>query len=112
MTTEGAALVTDELWTGAWVREARQKAGLQIKELAERSGVSASSITDVEADRVKSPGIIFLRQLAAGLELPLGVLLHERGGGESYDLGYQTAIIDVQDELAKLRRAQRENSAA
>lgn len=106
MSTQGDDVRGDEvLWTGAWLREARQRQGLAVKELARKAGVSASAITDVEFDRVASPGLVFMRKVANGLGVPLGALLGDTGG-EEYRLGYQTAMIDVQDAIYNLRRTQ------
>lgn len=95
----------DPVWTGLWLREARLRRGLGVKELSERAGVSTGAIQDIEADRIASPGLIVMLKLARGMDMPLGAVLGEKGGGDQYQLGYQTAVIDMQDALYKLRQA-------
>lgn len=91
------------LWDGQWLRDARKSRGLAITELAARAGVSTSAIQDTEANRVGSPGLLFVVKLARAMDMPIGALLGEKGG-EEYQVGYQTAMIDVQDAIYKLRQ--------
>jgi len=56
------------------VRAQREKLGLSLRALADKSGVSASMISDVERG-AKSPTIATLSALAAALEQPLATLV-------------------------------------
>jgi transcriptional regulator with XRE-family HTH domain len=101
---ENSAGVETKLWDGAWLRELRLKRGLQVKELAERAGVSPSSITSVEGNHVASPGIIFVLQLTEAMGVPITSVLGQSQEGEEYHSGYTAAMLDMQDALHKLRR--------
>jgi transcriptional regulator with XRE-family HTH domain len=91
-------------WDGQWLRDVRLKKGLRVIDVAERAHVSPSAIQDTEANRVGSPGIIFLRQVAAAMDVPLSSLLGEAPEGEEYHSGYSAAMLDAQDALHSLRR--------
>jgi transcriptional regulator with XRE-family HTH domain len=81
MRTPGSALTDMAEETAEQVRAMRMAAGLSIRELARRSGLSPSTITRIEAGAV-DPGIRTLRQLAAAA----GSTLHL-----SYSHPYPTA---------------------
>lgn len=56
------------------VRERRERLGLTLRALGQRSGVSPSMISDVER-QAKSPTVATLAALAAALEVPLATLV-------------------------------------
>src|SRR5262249_34476269 len=58
----------------AWVRALREAAGLSLRELADRSGVSAPMLSQVERGET-SPTLTVAARVAAGLELRLSQLL-------------------------------------
>jgi transcriptional regulator with XRE-family HTH domain len=62
---------------GVRVRELRQAAGLSLQALAERSGVTRSFLSSVELGR-SHPSIPVLRRIAAGLHVPVFMLLQEK----------------------------------
>jgi transcriptional regulator with XRE-family HTH domain len=70
--TEGAAAKTPAL--GDRVRALREAMGLSLRDLAERSGVSAPMLSQVERQET-SPTIAVAAKIAAGLELSLSQLL-------------------------------------
>jgi transcriptional regulator with XRE-family HTH domain len=59
---------------GLRVRALREAMGLSLRELSERSGVSAPMLSQVERGET-SPTIVIARRIAAGLELTLSQLL-------------------------------------
>jgi XRE family transcriptional regulator, regulator of sulfur utilization len=59
---------------GLRVHALREAMGLSLRELAERSGVSAPMLSQVERGET-SPTIVVARKIAAGLELTLSQLL-------------------------------------
>ena len=59
---------------GARVRALREAMGLSLRDLAERSGVSAPMLSQVERQET-SPTIAVAAKIAAGLELTLSQLL-------------------------------------
>jgi transcriptional regulator with XRE-family HTH domain len=64
----------DPLVIGARVRALRESSGLSLRELAERSGVSAPMLSQVERGET-SPTLTVAARVAAGLELRLSQLL-------------------------------------
>ena len=62
--------------TGRAVKRRREAAGLSLRELAGRSGVSASMISDIERG-VKSPTVATLMRLAGALGVGAAVLLED-----------------------------------
>jgi XRE family transcriptional regulator, regulator of sulfur utilization len=71
--TNGAAL-------GTRVRALREAEGLSLRDLAERSGVSAPMLSQVERGET-SPTVAVAERIAAGLELRLSQLLRLDEGG-------------------------------
>ncbi len=67
------------LRTGRTVKERREGAGLSLRALAERSGISSSMISDVERG-AKSPTVITIVRLAAALGVSAGALVGEGTG--------------------------------
>jgi XRE family transcriptional regulator, regulator of sulfur utilization len=59
---------------GLRVHALREAMGLSLRELSERSGVSAAMLSQVERGET-SPTIVIARRIAAGLELTLSQLL-------------------------------------
>jgi transcriptional regulator with XRE-family HTH domain len=56
------------------IRDRRERLGLTLRDLAARSGVSSSMISDIER-RMKSPTVATLAALAEALEVPLAALV-------------------------------------
>src|SRR5215468_439665 len=73
---EGAngTAVTSEGRVGARVRTLREAMGLSLRDLADRSGVSAQMLSQVERGET-SPTLAVAAKIAAGLELTLSQLL-------------------------------------
>jgi transcriptional regulator with XRE-family HTH domain len=65
---------------GARVKALRESAGLSLRELSERSGVSAPMLSQVERGET-SPTLTVAARIAAGLELRLSQLLRLDEGG-------------------------------
>lgn len=65
---------------GARVKALREAAGLSLRDLAERSGVSAPMLSQVERGET-SPTITIAARIAAGLDLRLSQLLRLDEGG-------------------------------
>jgi XRE family transcriptional regulator, regulator of sulfur utilization len=69
-----AALATDNGAVGSRVRALRDAMGLSLRDLAERSGVSAPMLSQVERGET-SPTLSVAGRIAAGLDLTLSQLL-------------------------------------
>jgi XRE family transcriptional regulator, regulator of sulfur utilization len=75
-----AAAVVDAGAIGSRVRALREGMGLSLRELSDRSGVSAATLSQVERGE-SSPTLVVATRIADGLELTLSQLLRldERG---------------------------------
>jgi transcriptional regulator with XRE-family HTH domain len=74
------AATTDQLPIGPRVRSLREGMGLSLRDLAERSGVSAPMLSQVERGET-SPTLSVAARIAAGLDLSLSQLLRLDEGG-------------------------------
>jgi transcriptional regulator with XRE-family HTH domain len=75
------ATATDIPTLGARVRALREAEGLSLRDLSERSGVSAPMLSQVERGET-SPTVAVAERIAAGLDLRLSQLLRlDEGGG-------------------------------
>jgi XRE family transcriptional regulator, regulator of sulfur utilization len=75
------ATATDTPTLGARVRALREAEGLSLRDLSERSGVSAPMLSQVERGET-SPTLAVAERIAAGLDLRLSQLLRlDEGGG-------------------------------
>jgi len=75
-----AATAVESLPVGTRVRALREAMGLSLRDLAERSGVSAPMLSQVERGET-SPTLAIAARIAAGLELSLSQLLRLDEGG-------------------------------
>ena len=75
-----AAVASHDGPVGARVRALREAMGLSLRDLAERSGVSAPMLSQVERGET-SPTLAVAERIAAGLELTLSQLLRLDEGG-------------------------------
>jgi XRE family transcriptional regulator, regulator of sulfur utilization len=73
-TQNGAVFPADAIAVGARVHSLREAMGLSRRDLAERSGVSAPMLSQVERGET-SPTLAVAAKIAAGLELTLSQLL-------------------------------------
>lgn len=55
---------------GQWLKEEREKAGLSIRKLADKSGISLSYLSQIERD-LKNPSIDVLMQIGKTLDIPM-----------------------------------------
>src|SRR2546426_647465 len=83
--------ITGEYSVGPRVRALREARGFSLRDLAERSGVSAPMLSQVEGGE-PSPTIAIARPTASGFALPLSTLLR----------------LDEKQRVAIVRRADRE----
>jgi XRE family transcriptional regulator, regulator of sulfur utilization len=75
------AMAADTPTLGARVRALREAEGLSLRDLSERSGVSAPMLSQVERGET-SPTVAVAERIAAGLDLRLSQLLRlDEGGG-------------------------------
>jgi transcriptional regulator with XRE-family HTH domain len=74
------ATATDTTLLGARVRALREAEGLSLRDLSERSGVSAPMLSQVERGET-SPTVAIAERIAAGLQLRLSQLLRLDEGG-------------------------------
>ena len=99
------ATVTDQLSVGHRVRALREAMDLSLRDLAQRTGVSAPMLSQVERGET-SPTLAVASRIAAGLELTLSQLLRldeadgvtvvrrsERRGGGSTRTGHTYEIV-------------------
>src|SRR5215207_692808 len=96
VTTEKRSVQSAPPQVGERVRALREAMGLSLRDLAERSGVSAPMLSQVERQET-SPTIAVAGKIAAGLELSLSQLLRldegehvavsRAGGRRSYRRG-------------------------
>src|SRR3954465_15034498 len=85
----------EQLRMGPRVRALREGMGLSLRDLAERSGVSAPMLSQVERGET-SPTLAVAGRIAAGLELSLSQLLR----------------LDEAEPLTVVRRAERRAAGA
>ena len=78
--TAGAA-GTDDVRLGLRLRAARERAGATLREVARRTGLSPSFLSQLERDQV-SPSIASLKQVASALGVRVADLLAEPSAGE------------------------------
>jgi XRE family transcriptional regulator, regulator of sulfur utilization len=71
---ETSGAVVDAPVVGARIKALREAMGLSLRDLAERSGVSAPMLSQVERGET-SPTLAVAARIAAGLELTLSQLL-------------------------------------
>lgn len=110
-----------ELWDGAWVRSIRERRRMQVKDLADRAGVSRGFIQDLEHNHIRSPSLVHVLKLCRGLGVPLSKVLGERDRdapiefGEDdpiFQAGYTAALVDMTDSLYQLRRKHEQRADA
>ncbi len=84
---------------GERVKRARQRQGLTLKAVGERSGLSARFLSDVEAGRA-NPSLGSLRELARAIDTDLLSLLHEGPTTDAHEglLRYVQALDAVRAE--------------
>jgi transcriptional regulator with XRE-family HTH domain len=69
---------------GARLRQLRADRGLIAADVASRAGVSPSFLSQVERG-IASPSLKVLQSLASALEVSVGALVDEAGGGRDFD---------------------------
>src|SRR5256714_2747745 len=79
-TAKNGTVVTPEGTVGARVKSLREAMDLSLRDLAERSGVSAPMLSQVERGET-SPTLALAARIAGGLELSLSQLLRLDEGG-------------------------------
>lgn len=84
---------------GARVRALREAMGLSLRDLAERSGVSAQMLSQVERGET-SPTLAVATRIAAGLDLTLSQLLRLDEGGH-------VVVVRERDRRSRSRRGHR-----
>ncbi|WP_442637621.1 helix-turn-helix domain-containing protein [Rossellomorea marisflavi] len=85
---------------GSWLRSARKEKGYSLKELENRSGVTASYIHRIEKGARKTPSIPITEKLALALGVPPKELLSMLG----HDIGEQSNEIPGLAELISLNQ--------
>lgn len=85
------------------IRSLRERRGLTQEDFAQRSGISVSFASLLERGE-RSPSYETLVQVAAALEVPVGELFRDLGGG-GYDDPYFGKLLDFA-RRARLNRAQ------
>lgn len=72
----GPETSVDDLAIGRKIRDLRQGRALSIKELAERSELSAGAISQIERG-IGSTSLRSIRSICKALDVPLGILFHD-----------------------------------
>ncbi len=113
-----AAAAVEPAAVGVRVKSLREAAGLSLRDLAERSGVSAPMLSQVERGET-SPTLTVAARIAAGLELSLSQLLRLdegsavvivraseriRGGNKRRGHGFQVLTSSQPGQRAELSR--------
>ena len=99
---------------GEILHYARKSRNLTIKQLEDRSGVSASFISRIENEQ-GNPSVEIVRKLAEALEIPLSDFFHDQKGGKilyplrlsQARLLQEAAMVDLLDQLIPLSPDQR-----
>ncbi len=92
MTAVATPVAEPQIQVGSRVRALREAMDLSLRDLAERSGVSAQMLSQVERGET-SPTLAVAARIAAGLELTLSQLLRlDEGGGA-------VAIVRAEERL-------------
>src|SRR4051794_14384672 len=99
------AVVADPISVGPRIRALREAMGLSLRDLAQRTGVSAPMLSQVERGET-SPTLAVATRIASGLELTLSQLLRldeadgvtvvrrdERRGGGARNAGHSYGIV-------------------
>ncbi|MGH8903160.1 MAG: helix-turn-helix domain-containing protein [Egibacteraceae bacterium] len=108
---------------GDYVRQAREQAGLSVRQLAAEAGVAASNISRIENGETTLPTLELLKRIADVLDIDLAELLEYRGISlpkspdrlnaylrQQYQLpdkGIQEAQQAIEQIAAKYKRKQR-----
>ena len=100
---------------GEILHYARKSRNLTIKQLEERSGVSASFISRIENEQ-GNPSVEIVRKLAEALEMPLSDFFHDQKGGKilyplrlaQARLLQEVAVVELLDQLIPLNVEQRQ----
>jgi len=98
-TAKNGTVVTPEGTMGARVKSLREAMDLSLRDLAERSGVSAPMLSQVERGDT-SPTLAVAQKIAAGLDLTLSQLLR-------LDEGRHVVIVRAGEGRARRRRGHR-----
>lgn len=115
LTRQGESPISDvpDRLIGEVVRAWREWRGLTLTALADLAGppVSKSYLSSLENGRIQSPGRIHLIRIAAGLDLPVSVLMTRRLPSTRDDVDSEIAGTDWDDErlgFVMLRRELRD----
>jgi transcriptional regulator with XRE-family HTH domain len=93
---------------GEKLKACREKAGLTIAQMEERTGVPSRTIQDIEYGVTKQPGFTNVAKLAAALKLNLDDLVKDEPGGpraaEIPDMSFAAALIEAVNGLPAARK--------
>jgi transcriptional regulator with XRE-family HTH domain len=92
---------------GERVRALRKRAGLSLRGLAERSGVTHSAIDKLEKGLTPRPGVEALQKLAAALGVTLNYLLGDQGEGQETGDALR-GVEELQVKLLRIGQLDRE----
>jgi transcriptional regulator with XRE-family HTH domain len=79
---------------GAFIRRQREMANLSLRKVAERSGVSAAVIREIESG-LRHPSRTLLQSLAAALRLSAETLYLQAGVLDPKDVGQADAVREI-----------------
>ena len=94
-----SAVATQESTVGTRIRALRDAMDLSLRDLADRSGVSAPMLSQVERGET-SPTLVTAERIASGLDLTLSQLLRLDEGGH-------VVVIPAGERRARTRRGHR-----
>ena len=75
------------------IKRIRKNKGLTREAISRKSGVIYRTVENIEKGKTKNPGIITIKKIAETLEVPVDVLLKEKG--EAVNISIPSEIIEI-----------------
>ena len=75
------------------IKKIRKNKGLTRKAISRKSGVIYRTLENIEKGKTKNPGIVTMKKIAETLEVPIDVLLKEKG--EAVNISIPSEIIEI-----------------
>ena len=75
------------------IKRIRKNKGLTREAISRKSGVIYRTLENIEKGKTKNPGIITVKKIAETLEVPVDVLLREKG--EAVNISVPSEIVDI-----------------
>jgi len=75
------------------IKRIRKSKGLTREAISRKSGVIYRTVENIEKGKTKNPGVITVKKIAETLEVPVDVLLREKG--EAVNISVPSEIIEI-----------------